>query len=202
MLEKDWASPEDFATLFQYLWYRDFPVDKVSIGAHRADWTAHIAIVVRQIADLFGFVARFETGGKTDGVLRSRDGDEIALEWEWGAVRRELDKLRSYEVSWHSDKVSEKKIKYAVLITYESEGKPRDVSKKVEEEWRKEPRPPYPLLFVLVSFRDVKRKEFSSKRAFSKISMFLFGKDETKELRSAPAFPWKVRGTRWSTDSN
>jgi len=201
MLEKDWASPEDFAALFQYLWYRDFPIDEISIGAHRADWTHHIGIVVHNIANLFGFVARFETGGKTDAVLRSRDGDEIALEWEWGDVQSELNGLRSYR-AWHPPEVSEKTIKYAVLITYESESKPRDVLKKVEEEWRKEPRPPYPLLFVLVSFRDVKRKEFSSKRAFSNISMFLFGEDKPGKLRSAPAFPRKVRGTRWSTDSN
>lgn len=198
MLEKDWASPEDFATLFQYLWYRDFPIDEISIGAHRADWTTHIGIVVHNIANLFGFVARFETGGKTDAVLRSRDGDEIALEWEWGGVRSELNKLRSYEVSWHSDKVSEKKIKYGVLITYESESKPRDVLKKVEEEWRKEPRPPYPLLLILVSFKGVKRKEFPSKRAFSSVTMFLFDKDGTKPLRSAPGCPWNVAGTRWT----
>ena len=201
MLEKDWASPEDFAALFQYLWYRDFPIDEISIGAHRADWTHHIGIVVHNIANLFGFMARFETGGKTDAVLRSRDGDEIALEWEWGDVQSELNGLRSRE-AWHPKEVSEKTLKYAVLVTYESERESGRVLKQVEGEWWKEPRPSYPLLLVLVSFKGVKRKEFSSKRAFSSVTMFLFDKDGTKPLRSAPAFPRKVRGTRWSTDSN
>jgi hypothetical protein len=34
MIDEKWASIEDFATLFQYLWYRDFPMDeKIAIGA-------------------------------------------------------------------------------------------------------------------------------------------------------------------------
>jgi hypothetical protein len=136
MLEKDWASPEDFAALFQYLWYRDFPIDEGATGAHRADWTTHIGIVVHNIANLFGFVARFERGGKVDGTLRSKDGDEVAVEWEWGDVRCELSKLRSYS-AWHPPEVCEKTIKYAVLITYESENKTGDVLKLVEEEWGK-----------------------------------------------------------------
>jgi len=197
MLEKDWASPEDFAALFQYLWYRDFPINEGATGAHRADWTTHIGIVVHSIANLFGFVARFERGGKVDGTLRSKDGDEVAVEWEWGNVQDELDKLRNYK-AWHPPEVNEKTIKYAVLITYESENKTGDVLKQVEEEWDKEPRPLYPLLLVLVSFRDVKRKESSSKRAFSNISMFLFDEDQPGKLRSALAYPWKVAGTRWT----
>jgi len=28
MLEENWASVEDFATLFQYFWHRDFPMDE------------------------------------------------------------------------------------------------------------------------------------------------------------------------------
>ncbi len=55
-LGEKWASPEDFATLFQYFWYRDFPIDQVSTGAKRADWTIHIGVVVRNVADLMGLV--------------------------------------------------------------------------------------------------------------------------------------------------
>ncbi len=39
-LTEKWANPEDFATLFQYFWYRDFPIDEISVGAKRADWTS------------------------------------------------------------------------------------------------------------------------------------------------------------------
>ncbi|MEE8413762.1 MAG: hypothetical protein V3R96_04355, partial [Dehalococcoidales bacterium] len=84
--QEKWVSPEDFATLFQYCWYRDFPIDPVSTGAKRADWTIHIGVVVRSVADLIGYVARFESGGRTDAVLRSRNGNEFAIEWEWEGV--------------------------------------------------------------------------------------------------------------------
>ena len=85
-LSGNWASIEDFATLFQYFWYRDFPIDQISTGAKRTDWTIHIGIVVRNVADLIGLVTRFERGGRKDAVLRSTDGDEIAIEWEWEGV--------------------------------------------------------------------------------------------------------------------
>lgn len=66
-LPKQWAKPEDFATLFQYFWHRDFPIDqKKSVGAKRIDWTIHIGIVVRNIADFMGLVTRFERGGRKE----------------------------------------------------------------------------------------------------------------------------------------
>jgi hypothetical protein len=194
MLEKDWASPEDFATLCQYLWYRDFPVDKVSIGAHRADWTVHIGIVVRNIADLFGFVTRFERGGRKDAVLRSRDGDEIAVEWEWGGIwGNELEKLKNHK-AWREDKGH---IKYAVFVTYTHTPYIGKVYSRVQEKWEGAL---YPLLLILIDVE--KSKKFSSGKEFRNIQMSLFNKSQREELRSAPAFPWFVPGTRWSTDSN
>ena len=99
-VEESWASVEDFATLFQYFWHRDFPMDaKKAIGAGRADWTIHIGIVVRNIADLMGLVTRFERGGRKDAILRSTEGDEIAIEWEWDGVwGNELEKLKHHKV--------------------------------------------------------------------------------------------------------
>jgi hypothetical protein len=82
MTEDTWATIEDFATLFQYCWYRDFPIDGISVGAKRADWTIHIGVVVRSVSDLLGLVPRFEHVRRKDAVLRSKAGDEIAIEWE------------------------------------------------------------------------------------------------------------------------
>jgi hypothetical protein len=79
-LPKDWATLEDFAALFKYFWHRDFPIDSKSIGARRIDWTIHIGLVIRNIADLMGLTTRFERGGRRDAVLRSFDGDEVAVE--------------------------------------------------------------------------------------------------------------------------
>ena len=79
-LPAQWATPEDFATLFQYFWHRDFPIDQRTTGDRRTDWTIHIGVVVRSLADLMGLVTRFERGGRKDAVLRSTEGDEIAIE--------------------------------------------------------------------------------------------------------------------------
>jgi len=98
-LPANWATTDDFATLFQYFWHRDFPLDISATGAKRTDWTIHIGVAVRSVADLMGLVTRFEARGRKDAVLRSTDGDEIAVEWEWeGVWGNELDKLKNHKV--------------------------------------------------------------------------------------------------------
>ena len=57
-----------------------------AIGARRSDWTIHIGLVVRAVSDLMGLIPRFESGNRKDAVLRSGEGDEIAVEWEWNGV--------------------------------------------------------------------------------------------------------------------
>lgn len=111
----------DFATLFAYLWYRDFPLHPALRGqGQRADWTTHIGITVRSTADLLGFFTHFESGGRTDAILRDGIGRPVAaIEWEWLAIHRgdsdvnEFEKLNSlcrmpgYE-----------ELQFAVLIGY------------------------------------------------------------------------------------
>src|SRR5215475_15948223 len=78
--KRDW--PTDFATIFAHLWYWDFPLSS-PIKANRADWTMHIGVTVRATADLMGLFTHFESGGRTDAVLRDIDGTPIGvLEWE------------------------------------------------------------------------------------------------------------------------
>src|SRR5438105_4699384 len=84
----------DFATIFAHMWYRDFPLCSGWERAQRADWTTHIGIAVRSTADLMGLFTCFESGVRTDALLRdSARHDVAALEWEWNAL--------------HSGKVSE-----------------------------------------------------------------------------------------------
>ena len=112
-----WAVLEDFGALFQHFWHRDFLISETALGARRIDWTIHIGVVVRSIADLMGLVTRFERAGRKDAVLRSGYGDEIAVEWEWGGVwGNELDKLKQHRV-WSKDKTIDRPLRYAVLIT-------------------------------------------------------------------------------------
>lgn len=201
MLEEKWASPEDFATLFQYLWYHDFPMDaKMAVGARRVDWTIHIGVIVRKIADLMGLVTRFEEGGRTDAMLRSTIGDEIAAEWEWGGVlgkANELGKLESHSV-WSKQEDNERLLKYAVLITYTHRENIQRVYDRVVEKWGKAQ---WPLLLILIDLNEVSKSKFTMRKEFNNIQMSVFNngeKVERKELRKAPAFPWEVHGTTWS----
>lgn len=210
MLEKGnkWIAMEDFAALFQYLWHRNFPMDLRAVGAIRTDWTIHIGIVVRNIADLMGLYARFEAG-RTDAVLRNREADQIALEWEWsGGWDKELNDLKNpkkYNV-WTKDD-SMKSLQYAVLVTYvdttdadtlETEkAKLHDVYKQVSEKW-KDAR--WPLLLILITWKKPpKTEKYWTGRKFKNIHMSVIDhkSGERNLLRVAHALPWEVGGTRW-----
>jgi len=165
----------------------------MATGARRVDWTIHIGVVVRNIADLMGLVTRFERGGRKDAILRSTEGDEIAIEWEWGGVwGNELEKLKHHNV-WSKDKDSERLLKYAVLITYTHTPNIEKVYNRVIKEWEGAQ---WPLLLVLIDLEE--SKKFSSHKEFKHIQMSVFDKGKREELRVSPAFPWEVYGTRWS----
>ena len=197
-LPRDWASPEDFATLFQYLWHRDFPIDPGATGARRADWTIHIGVVVRAIADLMGLVPRFERGGRKDAILRSTEGDEVAVEWEWGGVwgnNNEVEKLKCHVV-WRPKDAEERPLAYGVLITYTHEANLGKVQKNVSKRWRGAN---WPLLLILIVVEESKR--FSSGKGFKRMHSMLFSESGTVEaLRESPAKPWSVPGSRWSEE--
>lgn len=193
-LPQQWATPEDFATLFQYLWHQDFPIDQLATGARRSDWTIHIGIVVRRIADLMGLYARYEAGHRKDAVLRSTKGDEIAIEWEWGGVwGNELAKLKSHRV-YSNDKTIKRLLKYAVLITYTHTPNIQKVYKHVMNEWEGAC---WPLLLILVDLEE--SLKFFSHKEFKNINISLFDSGTRRDLGELPAFPWQVEGTRWFT---
>jgi len=195
MLEERWASPEDFATLFQYFWHRDFPMDQKGKGARPSDWTIHISAAVRNIADLVGLYTRFETGKRKDAVIRTAEHDIIALEWEWDGVwGDELEKLKKHE-PWAKNNLKKELLKYCVFITYTHTPNIGKVNEHVLKEWEGAP---WPLLLILIDFEET--KEFASHREFKNIRLSVFHKGERKDIRSAPAFPWKVYGTRWSNE--
>jgi len=195
----DWASPQDFAALFQYSWYRDFPIDYVAKGGRRTDWTIHIGIVVRHVSDLMGFVTRFESGGRKDAVLRSTAGDEIAIEWEWEGVwgANELKKLREHRV-WNNgpEQSSQRPLKYAVFVTYTHTPNIQRVLDHVSAEWKGAR---WPLLLILIDLEE--SPGYGAGKEFKHLQMFLFNANGRTKLRRAPAFPWSVEGTRWYQSS-
>ena len=195
-LPQEWASPEDFATLFQYFWHRDFPVGggPRAVGARRSDWTIHTGVVVRNIGDLMGLWTRFESGRRTDAVLRSGEGDEIAVEWEWQGIwnQNELNKLKDYKV-WSREKENHRPLKYSVLITYTHPPDIEKVHNHVEEEWAGAR---WPLLLILIDVEE--SDKFLSGKEFINLNMSLFESGGQRAfLRSAPAFPWNVGSSRW-----
>ena len=198
LLDSKWASPEDFATLFQYFWHQDFPIDQIATGAKRTDWTIHIGVVVRHIADLMGLVTRFERGGRKDAVLRGTAGDEITIEWEWEGIwgKNELKKLKEHKVRSTKNADKDRTLKYAVLITYTHTPNIEKVYEEVMKRWEGAR---WPLLLILIDL--VESPIFSSGKEFKNMQISVFHGNEREELRVAPAFPWKVSGTRWSLES-
>ena len=175
----------DFATLFNAFWYKDFPLTQgfKTIGS-RADWTIHIGICVRSCADLLGFFTYFESGGRTDAIIRDNRESEIArIEWEWweassGKVN-EVQKL-----SENSDGV-----KFSVFISYSEDNLLEQNLQRIAEQWQNCPNP---LLIFLVVF--TKQGKY---RMFNTIETYLVENGNHELLRSQPALPWDSKGTRW-----
>lgn len=189
-LPRYWATLEDFATLFQYIWHRDLPIDLKSTAARRVDWTIHIGIVVRTIGDLMGIAVRFERGGRKDAIFRSVAGDEIAVEWEWeGIDGNELTKLKNHKDSRKYDH----KLKFAVLITYTEQAQLDSTINKAKEKWKEAE---WPLLLILIISEQAKASRM--RRTFTNLRMYLINQDgEHCLLRDVPAMPWNVDSTRW-----
>jgi hypothetical protein len=177
---------QDFATLYSYLWYRDFPVGEGGDHdvAQRADWTIHIGVVVRACADLMGLFARFESGGRTDAVLRDRREEIAAVEWEWlptgTSQANELEKLRERTRG-----------EFGVLITYADERDFDEHLRRVTAIWSDSVRP---LLLLTVVFR-----VSAQYRIFTKLLAHSVQNGSCKSLREQEALPWKVASSRWST---
>ena len=202
-LQDSWAAPYDFATLFQYIWHRDFPIGPQATGARRVDWTIHIGVVVRTIADLMGLVTRFERGGRKDAMLRSLDGDEIAIEWEWeGVGGNELGKLKCHVTSSSPAAKAEtpgRLLNYGVLISYARKHNVALRSSEVSKKWEGAK---WPLLLILVEIEKWGSKKFAAGREFGNIHMVVFDKDGVElSRRQAPAYPWNVERSRWAVQS-
>ena len=58
---------KDFATLFNYLWYQNFPLTpEYKEFLRRANWTIHIGVVIRSCADLMGYFTGFVEGKRNE----------------------------------------------------------------------------------------------------------------------------------------
>jgi hypothetical protein len=203
--ERPWLT--DFATIFAHMWYRDFPLQRsLRDKAQRADWTTHIGITVRATADLLGLFTHFESGGRTDAVLRDAQGAVAALEWEWAALHRgdtvitEFGKLQD---RCASDQF--RGVRFAGLIGYA-----RETSVRARDDYTSRsaavlegytirwPAELPPLLLVVVHFEWGGRSEG---RQFTIMTIDAIEGGNRNPLRVQPAYPWDVANSRWSQET-
>lgn len=175
----------DFITLFNKFWYRDFPLSENNkdVGS-RAEWTTHIGICVRSSADLMGYFTHFEQGNRTDAVIRNNRGEDIAhIEWEWHQVFNE----NVNEIKKLFD--SNDKAQFSVFISYSRHDHHEENLAAIKKQWGKSNAP---LVVILVTFAYEKRV-----RWFDDIETYHLQNGSLKKIRSHPALPWDVIGSRW-----
>lgn len=129
------------------------------IGATRSSWTYHTAFAIAQTCKMFDLVCKFESHGKRDAVIETKDDKpEILLfaEWEWDyedifGKGKELDKLRT--------SCKEVKTAEAFLLVYCPKQKYPDYLFRITEFWtdsfKKIKNPPSLFLHTII-FADMK----------------------------------------------
>lgn len=175
----------DFITLFNCLWYRDFPVTETHDIAGRADWTIHLGLVVRQCATLLGARALFEQGGRTDAVIRFPEGQNLSfVEWEWKRAHTDINEIQKL-----LDKADQ-----AVFQTFIGYSRTSDIDAALDRTQGLWGNTEKPLLFFLVTY------ELSGRnRHFQELRTYIFAKGKYKKVRTQPALPWMVNRSKFNT---
>lgn len=171
------------------LWYRDFPLsEKHKNTGSRAEWTTHIGICVRSAADLLGLFTHFEQGNRTDAVIKNNIGKDIFhIEWEWKQPSCDtVNEIQKLKKSRDSTEVS-------VFFSYSNLKMHEKNLSVIEKQWGKQN---HPLIIFLVTYDGV------STRWFSELQTYHLQNGKLKKLRSQPALPWWVKGSRWESREN
>lgn len=179
---------KDFVSLFNCLWYRDFPVTVEDPVASRSDWTIHLGLVVRQCATLLGARALFEHGGRTDAVLRFPGGEYLTyVEWEWKSAHtdiNEFEKLRE-----RADQAV-----FQTFIGYASLDQLASTLEKIDAEWAQCSKP---LLVFMITYDAVGKS-----RTFESLNTYFFAKGKYKKIRGQPSLPWMVNRSKYNAESD
>lgn len=177
---------KDFVSLFNTIWYKDFPVVLGrERGIRRANWTTHIANVVKQCSDLMGFLTRFETGNRTDAVIERFDRRLWArVEWEWMQVyHQKVDEIAKLKKASNDCEIS-------IFIRYSHKDNVFKSVNRIVELWQGCPKP---LLVFLVTFAEVRDRS----RVFETLQTYRVSDGKARKVREQPALPWQVSGSRW-----
>jgi hypothetical protein len=179
---------KDFVILFNAFWYRDFPLSEShKINGSRAEWTTHIGNCVKSCAELMGFFTYFESGIRTDAIIKDNTKRDIVhLEWEWkqplNEKVNEIKKLYSQRTN----------AEFSVFFSYSRLDRHKENLNSIEHQWSNST---HPLLVFLVTFNQEKNG-----RRFYFLETYHFQYGIRKKIRSQPALPWEVKGTRWESN--
>ena len=175
----------DFITLFNVLWYRDFPLsfDHKETGS-RAEWTTHMGICARSTADLLGYFTYFEHGNRTDAVIKDNCENIIAnCEWEWREPR-----FREKVNEIHQLHQAKESCEFSVFVSYSDNRFHDENMTSVIEQWEDSN---YPLVFIVIRFN---RNKY---RMFDAMETYHIQNGKINKVRTQPALPWYAKGKRW-----
>jgi len=178
----------DFTTLFNALWYRDFPVALGHVEvAKRADWTTHIASTVRQASSLMGLFSCFESGGRTDAEIKLSNNEVWAkLEWEWDEPR--VQKIQDSELLKLASVADGCNV--CVYIGYSRDCNHEANLEQIRSAWAGVDKP---LIVLLVTFECE-----GAWRFFDKLQTYSCTQGVLTLIREQPALPWCVSNSRWA----
>jgi len=179
----------DFITLFNTLWYRDFPLSKdhKQTGS-RAEWTTHIGICSRAVADLMGYFTYFEHGNRTDVVIKDNAENIITnIEFEWKEARdtEKVNEIRQL-------KEASDNCEFSVFIGYSDNRYYNENLNAIKKQWGKNSNP---LVIILIRFN----REGS--RVFENMEVHHLQNSQLVKKRTQPALPWLAKGKRWESNS-
>ena len=181
----------DFATLFSYTWYKDYPIAPIHREwGKRADWTIHLGVTFRRVSDLMGYFGHFESGGRTDLVIRDNTKFPIAFcEWEWDCPYHE----KFNEIDKLIRACKKENPKFCALFTYSEIDKVDKVLMDLSERWESST----PLLLILMHFQTIK-----GGRLFKEICYYQMCSGSYHCFRKQEPSPWNKDGSRWQTKGN
>jgi hypothetical protein len=177
----------DFISLFNALWYRDFPfVSGREPEAVRAMYTAHINSIVKSCADLMGFFTLFEQGTRTDIIIQKANKQlwaKVELEW-MQPIREKFNEIEKLSVAAEKNEAD-----IFILITYSDRNLLNDNLSAIERGW---PHKAKRLVVFLIVF-----DQKGDKRQLRTLNTYRVISRNSNRVRWQHALPWEVPGTRW-----
>jgi hypothetical protein len=153
-----------------------------------------------------GLFTRFESGGRTDAILRQNNGNDVALlEWEWTALHfgnQKINDIEKLKAKCKEAASKGKPVQFAGFFGYSRHDVRRHetdfgkLSQSVLEGYTKRWGEGLPLLLVvLVHFKWMGSTKGG--REFGTMTFDVIQAGQRKRLREQPAHPWDVPGSRW-----